>query len=118
MSTPKELFEQYGGMFVKVLAPYQNCWHEGQMVRFLGYSEHYVLMEREVDPVNTTFGLQSGYATYVKIDGLSPDVRVWQAPAYHFDWGCIETLTGPLDNTCCKCGNRYKSKREHRKACK
>lgn len=111
--TAKELFERYGGQLMRyTYTGNYPAATKGECFRLCGYHEgsNSVAVEREGgSPI-----------TDVKFDGfiMLPDILAnWKgvksAPDY---WEPIKS--GSNAKLCCKCGNYYDKKSEHRKVCK
>lgn len=109
--TNKELFEQYGGQMLEYTYKGDHpCAEPGKFYRLCGYQLNgtNVLVEAPNGNFGSTF-----QDAYVILPNLPSDCSV-RVSSMEF-WKVPDQSSMRI---CCRCGNRYKNKREHNRTCK
>lgn len=111
--TSKELFERFGGGHVKIKRP--NEVRVGERLRFCGYECGVGRIIMEFPKGHGV--LKKGFEDDVLLPGLPDDCELLYDGPEFYDWDNVVFLDKG-GNICCRCGNRYQNKKEHRKVCK
>lgn len=111
--TGKEVFELYAGQIVPIPSK-PKIFHEGS-ARLIGYSTQYediILVERK-----DGHSLNEYKSHFIMIDDLLADTLAWSVFVYDCYWSNL-TPNQKFQHLCCRCGQRYNSKKQHRGTCR
>lgn len=115
--TNKEFFELYAGQMIEyVYKGIGSALTTGKLYRLCGYdvSGVFLLVETPDEEHNTLKPYKDGWGTWEFLPDLPED---WQGiHCYLRNWA--PPARDPNASICCRCGDPYKSKKEHRKVCK